>query len=178
MGISSLELWVWHNRKRNEKPDQRVALPVGVGLFVGRERDADVCVQSVAVSRRHLHVRRDETGVWVADMQTHGGAFVNGSRILEPTLVKCCDTIRLAGVELRLVPAVEMDAAWLRWNDATVPRLARVIYEEGRWNAMGVLHDALLDAGCDNEEMLTHAREQEMMHTRGCWLIDLLLNKE
>src|SRR5262249_6839552 len=73
-------------------------------------------------------------------------------------------------------PKVEAD--WLRWHDGIVPRLARVIYEEGRWGDMGVLQDALLDAGCDNEGMLSHAREPGIVHTRGCWLIDLLLNKE
>ena len=35
------------------------------------------------------------------------------------------------------------------------------------------LADALLDAGCDNEEILNHCRAQTP-HARGCWLIDLL----
>jgi hypothetical protein len=41
---------------------------------------------------------------------------------------------------------------------------------------MGILHDVLLDAGCGNEEVLSHARMEDI-HTRGCWLIDLLLKK-
>jgi hypothetical protein len=66
----------------------------------------------------------------------------------------------------------------LAWNDRLVVRLAQTIYEERQWGNIGILHDALLDAGCDNEEMLSHAREQGSVHHRGCWLIDLLLNKE
>jgi hypothetical protein len=64
------------------------------------------------------------------------------------------------------------------WNDRLAVRLARNIYDERRWGEMPLLADALLDAGCDNEEMLSHAREQGAVHVRGCWLIDLLLNKE
>ncbi len=68
-------------------------------------------------------------------------------------------------------------AAWLRWSDGTVPRIAQCIYDERRWSEMGVLHDALLDAGCDDPDVLSHARE-DTIHTRGCWLIDLLLKRE
>jgi hypothetical protein len=68
--------------------------------------------------------------------------------------------------------------AWLRWNDGTVPRLARRIYDRRSWAEMGVLHDALLDAGCDDEGVLSHARERGGVHVRGCWVLDLLLNKE
>jgi hypothetical protein len=43
---------------------------------------------------------------------------------------------------------------------------------------MPILHDALLDAGCHDEGVLSHAREQGGVHVRGCWVLDLLLNKE
>ena len=36
--------------------------------------------------------------------------------------------------------------------------------------------DALMDAGCDSEEVLEHCRKADG-HVRGCWLIDLLLGK-
>jgi hypothetical protein len=66
------------------------------------------------------------------------------------------------------------DPAWLRWNDGTVPRIARGISDEGRFADLPILHDALLDAGCDNEDILAHCRTPEG-HVRGCWVIDLLL---
>lgn len=65
---------------------------------------------------------------------------------------------------------------WLRWNDGTVPRIARSIYDERRWQDMGILADALLDAGCDDESIISHCREP--LHTRGCWVLDLILGKE
>jgi hypothetical protein len=42
---------------------------------------------------------------------------------------------------------------------------------------MPILADALMDAGCDNEDMLNHCR-QPGEHAKGCWLIDLLLSKQ
>jgi hypothetical protein len=65
----------------------------------------------------------------------------------------------------------------LAWNDRLVLRLAQAIYGERRWTDMPVMADALLDAGCDNEDMLGHCREQRAGHTKGCWVIDLLLGK-
>ncbi len=66
----------------------------------------------------------------------------------------------------------------LEWNDRLVVRLTGGIYEEKAFGRLPVLADALLDAGCDNEDVLSHAREQVTGHVRGCWLLDLLLSRE
>jgi hypothetical protein len=42
---------------------------------------------------------------------------------------------------------------------------------------LAVLADALLDAGCDEEELMRHCRS-EGPHVRGCWALDLVLGKE
>jgi hypothetical protein len=80
---------------------------------------------------------------------------------------------------------VRVEPAWLAWNAGTVKRLAVSAYEErdlpaGRLeNArLGVLADALEEAGCSNMEILGHLREQGGVHVRGCWVVDLLLGKE
>jgi hypothetical protein len=64
----------------------------------------------------------------------------------------------------------------LAWNDGLVVRLAQAIYEERRWGDMPLLGDALLDAGCDNDEVLAHCRSGGE-HVRGCWAVDLLLGR-
>jgi hypothetical protein len=71
----------------------------------------------------------------------------------------------------------------LGWKDPTVRRIAQDIYEERRMpegtleNArLAILADALLDAGCDNEELLAHCRS-DGPHVRGCWAVDLILGK-
>ena len=63
-----------------------------------------------------------------------------------------------------------------RWLTANVVELACTIYEERAFERMPILADALMDAGCDNEEMLEHCRG-EGPHVRGCWVVDLVLGK-
>jgi hypothetical protein len=64
----------------------------------------------------------------------------------------------------------------LHWNGATIPKFAQVIYDECRFTALPYLADALKEAGCDNAEILTHCRSYGE-HTRGCWVVDLILGK-
>jgi hypothetical protein len=42
---------------------------------------------------------------------------------------------------------------------------------------LAILADALFDAGCDNEELLTHCRA-DGPHVRGCWAVDLILGRQ
>jgi hypothetical protein len=71
---------------------------------------------------------------------------------------------------------ITLDTDILRWNDGTVPRMARRIYEERDWRDLPVLHDALLDAGADDEALLEHCRNGGP-HARGCFVLDLILGK-
>jgi hypothetical protein len=70
-----------------------------------------------------------------------------------------------------------IQAAWLRWNDSTVLRIATGIYEERAFERLPVLADALLDAGCEDEDLIAHCRSAGP-HVRGCFAIDLILGKE
>jgi hypothetical protein len=63
------------------------------------------------------------------------------------------------------------------WRTDTAITLARQMYEARDFGAMPILADALQDAGCDNEDILSHCRT-ETMHVRGCWVVDLVLGKE
>ena len=64
-----------------------------------------------------------------------------------------------------------------RWQTSTVIDLATVIYEEcNAVDKMPILADALMDAGCDNDEVIAHCRS-EGPHVRGCWVVDLILGK-
>jgi len=69
------------------------------------------------------------------------------------------------------------------WRTPTVTALATGTYNERVLPAgtldpdrLAVLADALEDAGCDNEDILSHLRGPGP-HVRGCWVVDLLLGK-
>jgi hypothetical protein len=70
-----------------------------------------------------------------------------------------------------------IDPLWSRWNDCTVARIAQGVYQDRAFDRLPILHDALLDAGCDDEAVLSHCRS-EGPHVLGCWAVDLVLGKQ
>jgi hypothetical protein len=73
-------------------------------------------------------------------------------------------------------PFVEVDPAWLRWNDRCVVRIARGIAEARTFEELPILADALEEAGCTSPEVLNHCR-QPGEHLRNCWVIQRLLDE-
>jgi hypothetical protein len=73
--------------------------------------------------------------------------------------------------------APRLDPAWLAWGDRAVVALAGAVYRERAFDQLPILADALTDAGCDDEVILAHLRGRGL-HTRGCWVVDRLLNRE
>jgi hypothetical protein len=70
-----------------------------------------------------------------------------------------------------------------RWLTPTVASLALAAYEERLPHPcdldpvrLGILADALVDAGCADETILAHLRGPGP-HVRGCWVLDLILGK-
>lgn len=77
-----------------------------------------------------------------------------------------------------------IDSGLLAWRDATIPKLAQAAYDERELPAgclqvdrLRVLADALEEAGCTSEVILSHLRGPGP-HVRACWVLDLLLGKE
>jgi len=72
-----------------------------------------------------------------------------------------------------------LSPAILTWNEGLVVRLATAIYEEGDFTPgrMGILADALEDAGCDDQGLLNHCRGPGP-HAKGCLAVDLVLGRE
>jgi len=97
------------------------------------------------------------------------------------------------GFAVELMPPEKHDVGWRLWLDVYGPRkpvqfapewqtdtalsLARQMYESRDFSAMPILADALQDAGCDNDDILNHCRDEKQVHVRGCWVVDLVLGK-
>jgi hypothetical protein len=73
--------------------------------------------------------------------------------------------------------ALKFDTAWLAWNEGIVPRLAEGIYADRGFDRLPILADALEEAGCADDALLSHLRSPGP-HVRGCWAVDLLLGKQ
>ena len=65
---------------------------------------------------------------------------------------------------------------WLSWNDGAVRKMAQALYNDCAFNNLPILADALEVAGCSDPEILGHCRSAGP-HVRGCWILDLLLDK-
>ena len=92
-------------------------------------------------------------------------------RLIQQLLAPYCEPLQcIMGNPFR---AVSFD---LKYRTSTVVALATTIYESKSFELMPVLADALSDAGCDDEQILGHCRGAGE-HYRGCWVIDLVLQK-
>jgi hypothetical protein len=78
----------------------------------------------------------------------------------------------ILGDPLQLTP---VDPPWL---SETAVLIARGMYETQDFFPMPILADALQDAGCDSDDVLSHCRDARQVHVRGCWVVDLVLGKE
>jgi hypothetical protein len=63
------------------------------------------------------------------------------------------------------------------WRTSTAAAIAKGMYDSRDFSAMPILADALQDAGCDDEDVLDHCRAADGVHVRGCWVVDLVLEK-
>ena len=63
------------------------------------------------------------------------------------------------------------------WLTSTVTALAKQMYDTRDFSAMPILADALQDAGCEDEQVLSHCRSVGS-HVRGCFVVDACLGKE
>jgi hypothetical protein len=65
----------------------------------------------------------------------------------------------------------------LRWNGGTVALIARAIQDNGRFEDLPVLADALEEAGCEDRAILDHCRGPGP-HVADCWVVGVLLGKD
>ncbi len=70
-------------------------------------------------------------------------------------------------------PSLLLPSSVLSWKDGIVVKIAERIDADNAFDCMPILHDALLDAGCTNEALLSHCRHPEG-HVLGCWAVDLV----
>lgn len=63
------------------------------------------------------------------------------------------------------------------WNTETAVALARGIEAERAFDRMPILADSLEEAGCDQQQVLQHCRN-ESIHVVGCWVLSSVLGRE
>jgi hypothetical protein len=121
---------------------------------------------STAVGRRALAAAGNARDLRAVRLAAEAEEFATQSHLLRDIM----------GNPFRPLPPIP--AAVLAWNDRCVVKLAARIYQERDFSreSLGVLADALEDAGLADQEVLGHLRGPGP-HVPGCWVVDLFTGR-
>ena len=92
------ELIIFSGKLKGQKlviPDREV--------IVGRDEDCHMRISSSLISRKHCSLRGTPNGIWVRDLESQNGTYVNDVAVTEPYLMKPGDVLRV-GASLFQMP--------------------------------------------------------------------------
>src|ERR1700739_1481341 len=75
--------------------DLVVDIPSGFDQVLGRDASADISLPDPAVSRRHARLHRGLDGVWLEDLGSTNGTYINGDRLTVPYRLRDGDEVKL-----------------------------------------------------------------------------------
>lgn len=79
-------------------------------MLVGRHQEADILLQAAEISRRHAAFLVKDDALWVQDLKSSNGTFVNDIRIDEQKLLKDNDIVQFASLKFHVyAPAVQVE---------------------------------------------------------------------
>jgi pSer/pThr/pTyr-binding forkhead associated (FHA) protein len=73
-------------------------------IMIGRGADCQLILDDDYVSTRHARVVGAPNGIYIEDLGSTNGTYVNGQRITAPTSITLADTVRIGKTMLRLEP--------------------------------------------------------------------------
>ncbi len=151
---------------KGPNPGQRFALTAD-SLLIGRQEDAAIVLESLAVSRHHARIFCNHGKYLVEDLDSSNGTFINGRRISSPTPLTEGDTLQIGPYVLNLrcdpasppepppladqmiraeVPAAPSSSSLLGQNPAYKLQVVLEIAQHlGRTLEMGTLLERLLE---------------------------------
>lgn len=78
-------------------------------MLVGRHQDADLVLQAAEISRRHAALLLKENQLWVQDLNSSNGTYVNEVRIQHETVLNDRDIVQFASLQFAVVQSVVVD---------------------------------------------------------------------
>jgi pSer/pThr/pTyr-binding forkhead associated (FHA) protein len=72
-------------------------------FVIGREAGSDYQVDYPSISRRHCRLYLVENDVWLQDLESRNGTFLNGERVTKPRMVQDGDMLSLSLHFFRIV---------------------------------------------------------------------------
>jgi pSer/pThr/pTyr-binding forkhead associated (FHA) protein len=81
---------------------KRLTLPVGKEIVVGREPGCQLMLNSTLISRKHCELKQTAEGIWVRDLSSQNGTYVNDVAIAGPTLLRVGDVLRVGAASFEV----------------------------------------------------------------------------
>ena len=72
-------------------------------MLVGRHQAADIVLQAAEISRKHAGFTLQDENLWLQDLSSSNGTFVNDQRISEQTQLKADDIVQFASIGFKVI---------------------------------------------------------------------------
>lgn len=79
-------------------------------MLIGRHQDADLVLQSAEISRRHAAFLLKDDALWVQDLKSSNGTFVNDIRIEHDKLLKDGDIVQFASIKFNVLAPAKVES--------------------------------------------------------------------
>lgn len=96
-------------------------------MLVGRHQDADIQLSSADISRRHAALLLKADALYVQDLKSSNGTFVNDNRIEHETLLKDGDIVQFASQKFSLLAPVASEKVVAPKVDAVIQQPSEAI---------------------------------------------------
>ena len=124
---------------RGKSAGKEIPIPVSVFL-IGRSDDCHLRPKSDAISRRHCELTIESDSVWVKDLGSRNGTYVDGTKITERTEVRNGSQLKIGKLAFEVVisaPAVKSEQGfdvsdWLANDEATAKQEKHLAEPETR----------------------------------------------
>ena len=120
----------------------------GPSMSIGRDPQCDLHLDNRALSRRHAQIEKRGAAIWVRDLNSQNGTYVNGDRINEPRALNGGDIVEVGRYLVRIEGAEEARGDYLWFVDADVVVLTD-IYASGTAPIPGVTGKLVVNAVID-----------------------------
>ena len=160
------------------EPERSAALAM-VGLMDRTAHPVSDSLAQLLTNRTNLRMRLlGGLGWGIGSLAHHSALAASGEPVWKGSAAQALE-LRAQAELVREVfgnpfRPISLDLHWLTSN---VVDLARTIYGEQACARLPILADALMDAGCENADILEHCKRTGP-HVRGCWVVDLLLGQK
>lgn len=99
-------------------------------LRIGRRTDLSLCLASRTVSNLHAEIREEDGALWLHDLQSTNGTFLNGGRLRQPSKLQDGDLIQFADVSFRVRRQKAESSGWTVQADVYDRALALVQFDK------------------------------------------------